>query len=661
MACGTCRVANETDATLDPLPLARLARLPSAFARPRAFTHSVSPPLLSPRRDAPILASVSLLVLGGWLLGLGHAVGKHGPEWAFRFAPWPLLPLLAAAGWMVRRARADEPDGDGTPAWRGARSTGAVVAIGLAAYVSTWTLAFLDPEDWYHLILVRHATRHGIETALADAWTYLRGHPGMFIRTGQFAVWYVEDVVFRGWSPGYRIAGLALHITTALLVERAATRVGLPRTAAWIAALSFAANPASRALVRDPTGLSELMLGALYVAALLAWLPSEPPPARRPPAPAWWRYGLLGALILTRDLAFTFPFVLAALTLGRALDAAPRAAPGPRAALAHAWRISRAALVVPAVQGALLLGELVLDPTSGRPRPAHPLGEFGQFAEGLGLSRVVAAFLRDLPRNVLFPVWDKDPEAHFASWVVVMCTLWLVIGLRASRRHHGATLGAAAWTAAPMALVFPFTTWEGPDNAHLLYLSTAGLALLVASVWAALPRGASRTLSSAGLAVGLACAMAFHLGRAPAEELQSERMALASRWLATIDGAAPPDNTVLLVGGNDAGGDRWKAAVLAIHAERSTWRQRFVTVDQVWWTGAASGTRGVQPTVAGFDGEGRALRWHSGQAERIEGLHVGELPPAGCRPISDAGELAGFCAVEPASTYRTLREVLLTM
>lgn len=538
-----------------------------------------------------------------------------------------------------------------------------IVATAVVAYLPTWDLAFLDPEDWYHLILVRQVSRHGLGSALADAWAYLRGHPGMFIRTAQFAIWYGEDTLFRGWEPGYRLVSVGLHVATALLVGRTAVRAGLPSTAAWIASLAFVVNPASRALVRDPTGLCELLLGITYVAALLAWLPVAAPPDRRPAAGVGWRYAVLGVLILTRDLSFTFPFVLGALAFGRALDAAPHAARAIRGAIAHAVRVAAPALVVPLVQGALMVGELVLDPTSGRPRPAHPLGEFGQFAEGLGLTRIAAAFLRDLPRNVVFPIWDKDPEAHLASWAVVAAAIWLILGLRAARRHHGATLAAAAWIAAPMALIFPFTTWQGPDNGHLLYLSTAGLALFLASVWAALPRGSARTMSSALLAVVFATGVAFHLGRAPAERAASEEATDARTWIARLDTSEPGGRPIVLVGGTDAGTDRWKSAVLAAYATGGTWRQRYLTVPELWWDGDATSTARSSLTIAGFDAAGRPVRWRPGERLAITGLHVGEAPPDGCLPLSDGvgATVPVVCARERASTYRSLREVLLTM
>jgi hypothetical protein len=607
------------------------------------------------------IATASLLTLAIWLAALGHAVGTHGPTAAFRFAPWPVIPLVAIAGWLARRARTDVACAAEARLLPEVRSTAAIVLVALVAYVPTWSLAFVDPEDWYHLIVVRHAARHGLGTALADAWAYLRGHPGMFIRTAQFAVWYVEDALFGGWETGYRLVGLGLHVTTALLVGRIAARVGLSPTAANIAALTFVASPASRALLRDPTGLSELLLGVLYGAALLAWLPIEPLPDRRRPAPGWLRYGLLAALILTRDLSFTFPAVLCALALGRALDTDDRGATGLRAAWGHAWRLAAPTLVVPLVQGALLLGELVLDPTSGRPRPAHPLGEFGQFADGLGLARIAAAFLRDLPRNVLFPIWDKAHEAHLASWVVVASTIWLVLGLRASRRFSGATLAAAVWVAAPMTLVFPFTTWEGPDNVHLLYLSTAGLGLFVASVWAALPRGATRALATTVLAVALASCVAFHLGRAPSEHAASAGATETSRWVGIVDSTQPEDGNVLLIGGTDAGTDRWKTAVLSAFATRTTWRQRYATVQEAWWTGVPASHSRPSTTIAGFDDRGRPTRWHGGEQPTIAGLHIGEPPPAGCRPVNVDGEVPGLCAVEPVSWFRSLREVLLTM
>jgi hypothetical protein len=482
----------------------------------------------------------------------------------------------------------------------------------------------------------------------------------MFIRTLHFSVWYLEDVLFHGWEPGYRLVGVAIHLGTGTLLMRLATRIGLPPAAAWIAALAFVINPASRSLVRDPTGLPELTLGLVYVAALWLWVEPSPRGARHA-HPGWVRYALLVALVFTRDLAFTLPLVVAAVSFGQALDGPGAGSRGARDALGRALRVAWPACLVPLAQGLLVLGELTLDPTSGRPHPSNPMGEFGLFAEGVEVGQIAAAFLRDLPRNIVFPIWDKDPHAHLASWVVVAATVWLVAGSSATRKHLGAALGALVWVVAPMTMVFPFTTWEGPDNGHLLYLSTAGLALFIGAVWAGLPRSSARFVSTSLLAVALATSLAFHAGEIAGEKQRSALAAMANRWIDVVDSSAPDRRAVVLIGDDDAGQVRWKGALLARYARVEAWHQRYATVREAWLTDPTLAARGASPLVAGFDEDGEVTRWHGAEGPRVAGLHTAGLPPAGCEPVTIDGEETGLCSIERVARFASIREVLLTM
>ncbi len=608
-------------------------------------------------RAAFAAALLGFGALSVWLVWLAHSAGQGGSGHTFRFAPWPIVSFMAIAVSWVRLTAAPSPREPERAHGHFVPAPGVFVVLAvLVAYVSTLTLEFLDPEDWYHLILVRQPTRLGSATALHDAWSYLSGHPGMLIRSLHLAVWAVEDAVFRGWAPGYRLVHLAIHGTTALLLGHLARRLGLSRAAALVAALAFAVGVAARPLLRDPTGLPELTLGPLYVGAVLLWLPSR----RR--APGLVRWGVLLLLVFTRDLAFTLPVVIGALALGLDLDATTETSRSPGERIAGAVRAALPALVVPLLQGSLVLGELLLDPTSGRPRPGHPWGEFGLFAEGLAPSQIAAAFLRDLPRNLLLPVWDKEPAARWASHIVVGTVCWLAIALFAGRRHRGVAAAALAWTVVPMAMVFPFTSWEGPESGHLLYLSSAGLALFVASAWDGIPRRMARHASTLGLVAALCASFAFHLGRAAVEREESRHAATTNAWIDAIERSEPSPRVVVLLGGTEPGMDRWKRALLARYARHHEWRHAYMIVKAAVST-TADPRSGLVPEIAvvGFDAFGEILRWHPGGMPTPTGLATTATMPAACAPLRIGSATLPLCATEPGTSFDSLRAVLLSM
>ncbi len=613
---------------------------------------------LRTHRAALVVTALALGALSLWLAWLAHAAGASGSAHTFRFTPWPIVGFMTVAACGLRLAVPRTSEALTSTGIRFAPPVlGPVVVALLVAYVPILDLEFLDPEDWYHLILVRQSERLGWASAAHAAWSYLRGHPGMFIRSLHLGVWTVEDGLFQGWAPGYRIVHLVLHGTAALLLARLARRLGLSRAAALVAALVFALAPLARPLVRDPTGLPELTLGVLYVSALLLWLPG----ARR--ASMALRWAILLVLVFTRDLAFTLPLVAAALAVGLDLDDAtapprPMGAARPRATA----RALAPTLIVPTLQGSLALGELLLDPTSGRPQPGHPWGEFGLFAEGLRISRIGAAFFHDLPRNLLLPVWDKDPESRLAPLVVVATVLWLATALVAGRRHRGVASAALVWIAAPMVMIFPFTSWQGPESGHLLYLSCAGLALLVASLWASIDPGWARVASTFGVIAALLACVAFHLERAAPERRESDQAASVNAWIDAIESSEPAPRSVLLIGGTEPGVDRWKRALLARYARHHVWRHRYAIVkDATWLTTGTGEPRAPLPTVAGFDGSGDVLRWHPAHPELPTGMREAATPPPGCNPLRIAGATSPLCALEPAATFDSLRGVLLSM
>ncbi len=616
-------------------------------------------------RQAPSRNLTLLLALGAAVGGAACcALTAWAPRRAFALAPWPFVPFVVLFCCALRFVKADDraPGERGTSRSIARGSLALVVLAALAAYLPTLDLPFIDPEDWYHLILVRETDRLGLPAALAAAWTHVHPHPAMLVRCLHLVIWYVEDRIFRGFGPGYHATSLALHAGTALLVQRLARRLGLDRGAALAAAILFVVAPSARGQVRDPTGLPELSLGFLYVLGLLVWLPgTEARSTNRPAALRLARAAIVIGLIFTRDAAFTFPLVLVALTAALEHDRSAGPSPGAGARFRSALRASWPTWIVPVVQLALHSIEMVRDPTSGRSLPVNSFGEFGDFARGISLMGVSGGFLRDLPRVLLFPVWDKDPAARWAPIVVLTSLAWLATARWAGRRHRGLVAASVIFTAAPMLLVFPFTSWEGPKNVHLLYASTIGAALFCAASWASIEHHVVRRVAAAGLAAAVVASVAFHWSQVPGERLLGSRTEAATAWIDALERDDRLESPVVLVGGTAPGYRRWDTALLSVQARTGTWRHGYTVVRRARRVDASSTAGGRPPLIAGFDESGHVLRLHPGANPLPAGLDEPSAAHSPCDPLAFGPTRTNLCAVGPALPFDSLRRVLLSM
>ena len=485
---------------------------------------------------------------------------------AFAATPWLAISVAVLAAGVHRSFL---PDGDRAtgPALPGWLAPAILGALGGLVYASTLGLPWLDPEDPWHLAVVRSFERDGVGPTLASVVAYVAEQPGFLIRSLHLGLWVVAEPVFGDAPAGYRVLVLATHLAAAALLVRLAARLGLAPGASLVAGALFAILPAVRDTVHDPNGLSEVLHGLLYLGALLSWLRRLDAGEGSHP---WLPLGLLPLLVLSRDLATSFPLALLGLV---AVE---------RGGLRDGWRAFRArglpTLAVPLAQIGLVGLHFVLDPATTREALPDAPSEFDLYREGLGPLALVVAALRDLPRNLLFPIWDSDPAAWLAPVVAAGAAVWAFVTALGARYRVPAIAGAGVLVLVPGLVALPVLGAEGPSNAHLLHPSAAGLCLGIAALGSGLDR---RWLAAAALPLGLWVAFGLHLHvRGMATDREEGALREAGRTLLERIDTDRIGKTVILEGRDDEA-DRWMTLVLDLFARNGRLGARYVLAESV--------------------------------------------------------------------------------
>jgi protein O-mannosyl-transferase len=321
----------------------------------------------------------------------------------------------------------------------------------------------------------------------------------------------LDHSLYRGSPRGYHVTSVALQVGVTLVLFAFLGMVGIPRGAAFVAALVFGVHPIHTEAVDFAFNRSEI-LAALFVLAALWWLFRE---LDRRPWAAW--AGLVAAYFLglcSRESAVMLPALAVLLVL--VLRPAPF-----RAQLRRLWPV--VALLLPLAAYLALRQAALGEPGGGVVRSlTEDLGERAALNARLPL---VAATMRDYLRMLFWP-WPL--RVSYVDYE--LSRPWLALAL------HVALLGGAAalWRRVPallaglgffyLALLPSTKLFSDPAviAERFVYLPSAGAALALAFGLAALGRRhGARALVLCGVALCAALApltllrnLDFHSARA---------------------------------------------------------------------------------------------------------------------------------------------------
>lgn len=182
-----------------------------------------------------------------------------------------------------------------------------LAALTFLAYLPALDAGFIWDDDNY----VTANPNLGDGDGLRRIWLEPRASPQFYPLT--FTTFWVEHRLW-GLDPfGYHLTNIALHAVAAVLFWRILLTLGVP--GAWLAAAVFALHPVHVESVAWVTERKNVLSGALYLAAALAFLRFAPPQPDRQSEPRsrlWYALALIafcGALA-SKTVASTLPAAL---------------------------------------------------------------------------------------------------------------------------------------------------------------------------------------------------------------------------------------------------------------------------------------------------------------------------------------------------------------
>jgi hypothetical protein len=264
---------------------------------------------------APAVAGVAALnvvavaVFGGYDVRIGpvHLIAHDA------FKPLQYLAASLVLAFLLKSTdHAPEERGAATATWTSWLLPAGVVAV----YLPTAFLNF-SHHDWTQAHI--GAGVHGLRSI--GAWFVNRAPDGFYRPLGYFSLW-LDYLLFRTAPVGYHLQNIALHALNAVLAARLYSKLGFARAGA-IAALLFAVAPVCAEPVVWPAARYDLLATFFLLGALIAaadWLRQE--------QGGRWRLLcvalLTGAAILSKEVGYAAPLLVAALAFSRNFWSLPR-------------------------------------------------------------------------------------------------------------------------------------------------------------------------------------------------------------------------------------------------------------------------------------------------------------------------------------------------
>jgi len=180
----------------------------------------------------------------------------------------------------------------------------ALLGLVVAAYVPALRGGFVWDDDAY---VTENTTLRSLD-GLRDIWLHPTATPQYYplVHTSywlEYRLWGLHPL-------GYHLVNVLLHGLSAVLLWTLLRRLGVP--GAWLAAAIFALHPVHVESVAWITERKNVLSGAFYLAAMLAWLRFDGPWEPGKAAPRnWSAYGWAVALyvcaLLSKTVTLSFP------------------------------------------------------------------------------------------------------------------------------------------------------------------------------------------------------------------------------------------------------------------------------------------------------------------------------------------------------------------
>jgi tetratricopeptide (TPR) repeat protein len=198
---------------------------------------------------------------------------------------------------------------DAPPLRRTLLAAAVIVVATTIAYVPAMRGGFIWDDD-------RYVTKNDfLDTAagLRNIWLEIGREGTVQYYPMVFTTFWIEHRLWGDSPHGYHAINVLLHATGAILLWRVLRRVRVP--GAWIAAMVFALHPVHVESVAWITERKNVLSGALYLGAALAYLRFRPPEEPAEIDSGRWRYwalalGLFVLALLSKTVTASLPAAL---------------------------------------------------------------------------------------------------------------------------------------------------------------------------------------------------------------------------------------------------------------------------------------------------------------------------------------------------------------